>query len=107
MDTAQSYHVRAKSTKTRSGEVASESVREPIQFSAPPEFLGESGVCKFVGVKLRPALKIAREIDRERANRLFEKAEKGCLVARSIFAEVTLKTSVSIVPEIAVVTPVG
>ena len=154
MDTAHSYHVRAKSTKTRSGEVATESVREPIQFSAPPEFLGESGVwtpehffvaavvtCfvstfssiadlsklnfvsleveaegileridgvwKFVGVKLRPALKIARENDRERANRLLEKAEKGCLVARSISAEVTLEPSVSIVPENAVVTPVG
>jgi peroxiredoxin-like protein len=140
------YQVRAKCTKLRSGVVASDAVPRPISFSAPAEFLGESGVwtpehffvasivtCyvstfsgmadlskfnfisleveaegvlekgaegwRFTEVKLRPTLKIAREEDRERANRLLEKAERSCLVARSISARVTLEPSVSVAPE--------
>ena len=146
MEMIHSYQVRAKCTKLRSGVVASDTVPRPICFSAPPEFLGESGVwtpehffvasvvtCylstfsgtaeaskfgfislevdaegvlekgaegwRFTEVKLRPALKIAREEDRERANRLLEKAERSCLVARSISARVMLESTVSVAPE--------
>lgn len=123
-----------------------DSVPRPITFSAPPEFLGETGVwtpehlfvaalvtCfvstfsgmadlskfsfvgleveaegvlekdasgwKFVEVKLRPMLKIGREQDRERANRLLEKAERSCLVARSITAKVTSEPEIKVVSE--------
>lgn len=51
---------------------------------------------RFSEVKLRPALKIAREQDRERANRLLEKAERSCLVARSISARVTMEPAISV-----------
>jgi peroxiredoxin-like protein len=54
---------------------------------------------KFVEVKLRPHLKITREADRERANRLLEKAENTCLIARSISAKVVLEPLTTIVPE--------
>ena len=54
---------------------------------------------RFTEVRLRPALKIAREQDRERADRLLVKAERSCLVARSISSKVTLEPSVSVVPE--------
>ena len=54
---------------------------------------------RFTEVRLRPALKIAREQDRERADRLLAKAERSCLVARSISSKVTLGPSVSVVPE--------
>jgi len=54
---------------------------------------------RFTEVRLRPALKIAREQDRERADRLLAKAERSCLVARSISSKVTLEPSVSVVPE--------
>jgi organic hydroperoxide reductase OsmC/OhrA len=57
---------------------------------------------KFAEVKLRPALKIAREEERERANRLLEKAERSCLVARSISARVTLEPTISVAAESAV-----
>ena len=51
---------------------------------------------RFTEVRLRPTLKIAREEDRERANRLLEKAERSCLVARSISARVTMQSDVSV-----------
>ena len=54
---------------------------------------------RFTEVKLRPALKIANEEERERANRLLEKAERSCLVARSISARVTLESAISVAPE--------
>lgn len=154
MEETHSYQVRAKSTKLRSGVVASNAVPRPICFSAPPEFLGESGVwtpehffvasivtCyvstfsgmadlsklsfvslevdadgalektpegwRFVEVRLRPSLKIAREHDRERASRLLEKAEKSCLIARSISARVTLEASISVAVENLVPQPVS
>ena len=44
MDAEHIYTVRAKSTKVRSGIVAPDAVGHPIKFSAPPEFLGESGM---------------------------------------------------------------
>jgi len=146
MEMIHSYQVRAKCTKPRSGVVASDVVPRPICFSAPPEFLGESGVwtpehffvaslvtCyvstfsgmsenskfgfvslevdaqgvleksaegwRFTEVKLQPALKIAHEEDRERATRLLEKAERSCLIARSISARVTLEPAITVAPE--------
>ena len=143
MDTGHTYRIRAKSSTLRSGEVASPTVPGSIEFSAPPEFLGRSGVwtpedffvaavvtCyvstfssmadlskfnfvsleveaegrlervegawKFVQVVLRPSLQITRESDRERAGRLLEKAEKGCLVARSITAQTILEPAITV-----------
>lgn len=54
---------------------------------------------RFTEVRLRPVLKIAREQDRERADRLLAKAERSCLIARSISSRVTLEPTVSVVPE--------
>jgi peroxiredoxin-like protein len=54
---------------------------------------------KFTQIRLSPALNIAREQDRERAGRLLEKAERSCLIARSISAKVTLEPIVKVVPE--------
>jgi peroxiredoxin-like protein len=146
METIHSYEVRAKSTRLRSGVVASDTVSESIIFSAPPEFLGEpnvwtpehffvaavascyvstfSGIAdaskfsfaslevnaegtlekdasgwKFTQVRLSPSLTIVREQDRDRAGRILEKAEKTCLIARSILAKVTLEPVVKVVPE--------
>jgi organic hydroperoxide reductase OsmC/OhrA len=154
MEMTHSYQVRAKCTKPRSGVVASDTVPKPICFSAPPEFLGESGVwtpehffvasvvtCylstfsgmsqvskfgfvsleveaegvlekeadgwKFTEVKLRPSLKIVREEDRERGGRLLEKAERSCLVARSITASLKLEPAISVAPEGAVLATVN
>jgi organic hydroperoxide reductase OsmC/OhrA len=54
---------------------------------------------RFTEVKLRPSLKVAREEDRERGNRLLEKAERSCLIARSISSRVTLEPTIEVTPE--------
>jgi organic hydroperoxide reductase OsmC/OhrA len=147
METVHKYEVRAKATRLRSGVVASDSIPQPIIFSAPPEFAGEprvwtpehffvasivscfvstfsgisalsnfnyvsleveaegvlqrdAGGWRFTEVCLRPDLKIARGEDRERGARLLEKAERTCLIARSISTQVTLKPTLKCVSEI-------
>ena len=61
----------------------------------------EGGGYRFTEVDLYPELTIAHESDRERAQRLIEKAERGCLIARS------LSSKVSVVPAITVAEPVA
>jgi len=147
MEGMHKYQVRAKSTRVRSGVVASDEIPEPIIFSAPPEFAGEgrvwtpehffvaalvscyvstfSGMADvsnfkfecleveakgtlernasgwtFTEIRLTPALKITREEDRGRGLRLLEKAEKGCLIARSITAHVTMAPTIKVVAEL-------
>ncbi|HTW24346.1 MAG TPA: OsmC family protein [Candidatus Baltobacteraceae bacterium] len=62
---------------------------------------------KFTEVKLHPSLKIAREQEREHASRLLEKAERSCLIARSISARVTLEPVISVAAETTVPLTVG
>jgi organic hydroperoxide reductase OsmC/OhrA len=50
----------------------------------------EEGGWRFAQVRLLPRLKIALEEDRERAKRLLEKAEKTCLITRSINSKTIL-----------------
>jgi peroxiredoxin-like protein len=57
---------------------------------------------RFTEVILHPHLKIAREEDRERANRLLQKAGKSCLVARSISCHVTMESVVEVEEELLV-----
>jgi peroxiredoxin-like protein len=61
----------------------------------------DAGGWKFTTLTLRPDLKIAREQDRDRANRLLEKAEHSCVIARSITAKITLAPTIMVVPEVA------
>jgi peroxiredoxin-like protein len=42
------------------------------------------GGFKFTRITLRPAITLHREEDRERAGRVLEKAERACLVSRSL-----------------------
>ncbi len=55
---------------------------------------------RFTQVNLQPRLKIVQEKDRDRANRLLEKAEKTCLVARSINSKVILEPEVIVEEEV-------
>ena len=59
----------------------------------------EEGGWRFTQVNLHPQLKIAQEKDRERANRLLEKAEKTCLVTRSINSKVILEPELMVEEE--------
>lgn len=58
---------------------------------------GEGGY-RFTEIFLYPELTIARHEDRERAQRLLEKAERGCLVARSLSSKVSMMPAIT-VPE--------
>jgi peroxiredoxin-like protein len=54
----------------------------------------DEGGWRFARVVMRPRLKIAHAQDAERANRLLQKAEKACLVARSLACPVALEPAV-------------
>jgi peroxiredoxin-like protein len=56
---------------------------------------GEGGY-KFTHIVLRPVLKIDRAEDRERGQRLLEKAERSCLISRSIQSDVVLQPTVEL-----------
>lgn len=56
---------------------------------------GEGGY-RFTEIFLYPELTIARHEDRERAQRLIEKAERGCLVARSLSAKVSVAPAITV-----------
>jgi organic hydroperoxide reductase OsmC/OhrA len=45
-------------------------------------------------IKLRPVVAVLKEEDRDLAIRLLEKAEKSCLIARSLQFKVTLSPAV-------------
>lgn len=63
---------------------------------------GEGGF-RFTRVTVRPTLTIHNESDRERGVRLMEKAEKACLVSRSLQSEIVLEPKVVLAPAPATV----
>ncbi len=59
------------------------------------------GGYRFTEIVVRPELVIAKESDRDRAERLLEKAEHSCLISRSILAEVRMEPLVTIADGVA------
>jgi peroxiredoxin-like protein len=55
---------------------------------------------RFTEIRLRPAVIVRNEEDHDRAVRLLEKAEKSCLVARSLQCKVVLFSAVKIEEEL-------
>jgi peroxiredoxin-like protein len=140
------YYANAIWTAGRKGTVAAQGIAEPISFSAPAEFMGESGIwtpehflaaaiacCfvttfkaiaefskfeflslkaevegimekeqggyRFTRIIVRPVLEIAAAADQERATRLLEKAERGCLISRSLNSAMELHPEVRVASE--------
>jgi peroxiredoxin-like protein len=60
------------------------------------------GTWRFTEIKLRPIVTVLKEEDRDRAIRVLEKAEKSCLIARSLQCKVTLFPGVQIEEEMSV-----
>ena len=54
---------------------------------------GEGGY-RFTRITVRPVLTVQNEADRERGMRLLEKAEKACLVSRSLNSEIVLEPKI-------------
>jgi len=61
------------------------------------------GGYRFTRVTVRPVLTVQNESDRERGLRLLEKAEKACLVSRSLQSEIILDSRVVVAPALATV----
>ncbi len=66
----------------------------------------EDGIWRFTEIKLRPVVSILKEEDRDRVIRLLEKAEKSCLIARSLQFKVLLFPTVKIEEELPVLATV-
>jgi peroxiredoxin-like protein len=54
----------------------------------------QEGVVRFTEIVLRPRLTLAPGVDRDRALRVMEKAEKACLVTASLSAPVRLEPQI-------------
>ncbi len=50
-------------------------------------------------IALEPHLSILNEEDREKAERILQKAEKACLISNSITSKVTLETKIEVLSE--------
>ncbi|HKT89653.1 MAG TPA: OsmC family protein [Candidatus Sulfotelmatobacter sp.] len=61
------------------------------------------GGYRFTRVTIRPALTVQNDSDRDRGLRLLEKAEKACLVSRSLQSEIVLDPRVVVAPALATV----
>jgi organic hydroperoxide reductase OsmC/OhrA len=66
----------------------------------------EDGIWRFTEIKLRPVVTVLKEEDRDRVIRVLEKAEKSCLIARSLQCKVVLFPAVKIEEELSVPTSV-
>ena len=60
------------------------------------------GVWRFKEIRLRPVVTIPNEVARDRVIQLLEKAEKSCLIARSLQCKVVLFPAVKIEEELSV-----
>ena len=54
----------------------------------------QEGGFRFTHIVLRPSIVIEKEDDRARAGRLLEKAERGCLISRSLSCPVNLDAKI-------------
>lgn len=84
--------------------IAERSRFEFVSFNLDAEGVlsNEEGGWRFTEIKLRPVVTALREEDRERVIRLLEKAEKSCLIARSLQCKVVLLPAVKIEEELSV-----
>lgn len=58
---------------------------------------GENGLYRFETITLRPRVVISDERKLDRAQRLIEKAEKVCLIGRSVSSKIVLEPMVTVV----------
>jgi len=56
----------------------------------------QEGGFRFTQIALRPSVRIEKEEDRARAERLIGKAERACLVSRSLSCEITVTAKIEL-----------
>ncbi len=79
---------------------------DSLRLSAEGVLAKEDIGWRFTEIRLRPTVTVRKEEHRDRAVRLLEKAEKSCLVARSLECKITLFPAVKIEEELSVPTVV-
>lgn len=67
-----------------------------LRMAAEGALANENGGWRFTEIRLRPVVTVQKEEDHDRAVRLLEKAEKSCLIARSLQCKVVLFSAVKI-----------
>ncbi len=65
-----------------------------LELSAEGTLDRKDGAMRFVEIVLRPRLTIPTGTDRERAMRVLEKSEKGCLISASLSTPVRLEAEI-------------
>ncbi len=74
-----------------------------LEVSVEGEIEKLEGGYRFTRVMVRPVLTIQNESDRDRGLRLLEKAEKACLVSRSLNSQIILEPKITLTPAVAAV----
>jgi peroxiredoxin-like protein len=75
-----------------------------LRLSAEGVLAKETNGWRFSEFRLRPFVTVLKEEDRDLAIRLLEKAEKSCLIARSLQCKVALVAAVQVEEELSVPT---
>lgn len=65
-----------------------------LELTAEGTIAKQEGGFRFTGILLRPVVTIEKEEERERMGRLLEKAERVCLVSRSLACATTLEPKI-------------
>ncbi|HXE90334.1 MAG TPA: OsmC family protein [Terriglobales bacterium] len=73
-----------------------------LEVSAVGTLAKSEGGFRFTDLELRPVLTVAHEHDRDRGMRLLEKAERSCLVTRSLSTPVRMQALVRVAETVAV-----
>ena len=149
MENTYLYRTTAYWVLEKRGIVSGEKIPQSIEFSAPPEFGGDSelwtpehfflasiatcfistfrsiaefnkfdtvaldvavegtlnkeeGGYRFSEVKIRPLLSVTRDEERERAIKLLYKAERACLISRSLNSKISMEPLVQVAVAAAV-----
>lgn len=80
---------------------ASKLVCDHMEVSAEGTIEKQEGGFRFTKIVLKPALRIDNAEDRERAERLIVKAERACLISRSLSCEMIVKAQIEIQEPVA------
>lgn len=73
-----------------------------LRLAAEGVLANENGGWRFTEIRLRPVVTVQKEGNHDRAVRLLEKAEKSCLITRSLQCKVVLFPAVKIEEELFV-----
>ncbi len=77
-----------------------------LRLAAEGVLANENGGWRFTEIRLRPVVTVQKAEDHDRAVRLLEKAEKSCLIARSLQCKVVLFSAVKIEEKLSVLASV-